>query len=238
MAPIRASHMAWMPGEDAAGRVSADDPHGAPRAEGPDETAPTGGDAAARPLAALDAALEGICALPPTALDRPGMALGPGICVQYRGASGVRAEAEGLGPPAPGDMTAPDPPPLSTGLPSGGLRLALLDRGDSPWFSLELALPMAPLRRARFLGLRLHAAADAGVAALRPVLRLHHEDGWQDAGFGRDMAFTPTPSEQLLALSLDRLTGRAQARDATLILFLRQRAATLRLARIEPFLGG
>ncbi|MGG7567573.1 hypothetical protein ACQ5SO_15590 [Rhodovulum sp. DZ06] len=172
---------------------------------------------AARPLAALDAGLAGLRALPRTRLKRPGMALGPGIAVQYAGKSGVVARAEGLG--------------------ADGFGLTLDDRGASPWFSLELSLPVEALRRARFLGLRLAGAAQAGVAALHPVLRLHAEQGWSDHDAGRDFALTPAEAEQTVILSLDRMAGRDDAASATLILFLRQRAAGLRLARIDPFLA-
>lgn len=174
-------------------------------------------DCGARPLAALDAALAGLGALRRTELERPGMTLGRGICVQYAGGSGVVARAEGLG--------------------EDGLALILDDRGASPWFSLELALPVDALCRARFLGLRVAGAAQTGVAALRPALRLHAEQGWSDHEAGRDIALTRAPSEQTVTFALDRMAGRDAAASATLILFLRQRAAGLRLARIDPFLA-
>lgn len=168
---------------------------------------------APRPLGALDDAIAALFALPPRMLERPGEPLVPGITLQFRGESGLRA---GLG-----------------GGP--GLALTLHDRGESPWFSLEMALPIAAVRNCRFLGLRIDGQCMAGAATLRPVLRLTAEDGWRDAEFGRDLAFTSQAAENLALLPLDGVEGRDGALHATLILFLRQRAADLRLSRIDPF---
>lgn len=166
-----------------------------------------------RPFAALDAAIAGLFAAPPHAIEEPGKPLAPGISLQFRGNSGLRATAGG------GDA----------------ISVALHDRGDSPWFSVELALPIAPIRTHRFLGLRLGGACAAGAVTLRPVLRLVAEDGWRDTDFPCDLVFTPHPADNLALLPLDAAEGRESATAAVLILFVRQRAADLRLSRIDPF---
>ncbi|MFT4829119.1 MAG: hypothetical protein ACI95R_001815 [Halioglobus sp.] len=186
-----------------------------PIADADDALAPdlTGAPAAPRPLGALDDAMAALFALPPRTLTQPGETLAPGITLQFRGDSGLRA---GLGG---GD----------------GFAVTLHDRGDSPWFSLEMVLPTEAVRTCRFLGLRVAGHCIAGAVTLRPVLRLMADDGWHDAEFGRDLAFTSAHAENLALLSLDGLAGRETAVAATLILFLRQRATDLRLTRIDPF---
>jgi hypothetical protein len=184
-----------------------------PITDAQDALAPARADAAPRMLGALDDALATLFALPPRALERPGEPLAPGITLQFRGESGLRA---GLGGGA-------------------GFAVTLHDRGDSPWFSLEMALPINVIRDCRFLGLRASGHCAAGAATFRPVLRLTAEDGWRDAEFGRDLVFTSQPAENLALLPLDGLEGRENAVEAKLILFLRQRAADLRLTRIDPF---
>lgn len=168
---------------------------------------------APRPFGVLDDALAALFALPPRALERPGEALAPGITLQFRGDSGLRAALGG----------------------GEGFAVTLHDRGDSPWFSLEMTAPIDAIRNCRFLGLRITGQCMAGAATLRPVLRLTAEDGWRDAEFSRDLVFTSQASENLALLPLDGLEGRDRAVHATLILFLRQRAADLRLTRIDPF---
>lgn len=168
---------------------------------------------APRPLGALDDALTALFSLPPRAVERPGETLAPGITLQFRGNSGLRANLGG----------------------GAGFAVNLHDRGESPWFSLEMALPIDAIRSCRFLGLRVAGACTAGAATLRPVLRLTAEDGWRDAEFGRDLVFTSAPADNLALLPLDGIEGRETAVAATLILFLRQRAADLRLTRIDPF---
>jgi hypothetical protein len=153
-----------------------------------------------RPFAALDAAIAGLFAAPPHAIEEPGKPLAPGISLQFRGNSGLRATAGG---------------------------------GDA--ISVALALPIAPIRTHRFLGLRLGGACAAGAVTLRPVLRLVAEDGWRDTDFPCDLVFTPHPADNLALLPLDAAEGRESATAAVLILFVRQRAADLRLLRIDPF---
>jgi hypothetical protein len=169
--------------------------------------------AAPRLLGALDDALAALFALPPRAVERPGEPLAPGITLQFRGDSGLRANLGG----------------------GAGFAVSLHDRGNSPWFSLEMTLPIDAIRTCRFLGLRVAGACAAGAVTLRPVLRLTAQDGWRDAEFGRDLVFTSAPTDNLALLPLDGFEGRENAVAATLILFLRQRAADLRLTRIDPF---
>lgn len=167
------------------------------------------------PLADVDAALDALRALPRRASDPPGAALAPGVSVQHRGGAGVVAAIEGLG---------------------DAVLLDLADRGGSPWFSLEIALPPERLQGMRFFGLRSAGESAAGLLSLRPTLRLHAEDGWRDLVFPRDHVFTPEPGENLGAVALDDPTG-APPVGAVLILFLQQRSGALRLTRIDPFLA-
>lgn len=168
-----------------------------------------------RPLADLEAALAALGATPPTRSEPPGRPLVPGVSLQHRGDAGVDAEIRGLGE---------------------GFRLALRDRGASPWFSLELQIPPQALARARFFGLRVRGASEAGALSLRPVLRLNGQEGWRDLEFGRELVFTPEPAENLVCLALDPAES-AEAVSAVLILFLRQRAGALRIAALDPFVA-
>jgi hypothetical protein len=169
---------------------------------------------APRPLHALDAAIAKLSGLAPRPIDVPGRALAPGVALQFKGDSGLRGSIGGGG---------------------AGFAVALHDRGDSPWFSLEFALPPEALRAARFLGARLGGSCAAGAVTLRPVLRLSAEDGWHDTAFSRDLVFTASPADSLALLPLEEVAGRDEAHAATLIFFVRQRTADLRLTRIEPF---
>ena len=197
------------------------------------------GPAPAPPLAEVEAALDALGDLAATELITPGRMLAPGICVQFQGDAGVRARIEGLNRALPRlrlpGLPEGEAPRAGQGAASG-LRIALETRGESPWFSLEIALPSAPLAAARALCLRLSGRSGSGVVSLRPTLRMGFDDGWSDARFPADFAFTPQASRQMGVLPLDALPNR-QAGAPVLILFLRQPAAILSLERVELILG-
>ncbi|MFY0312384.1 hypothetical protein ACFMBG_21085 [Leisingera sp. D0M16] len=146
------------------------------------ETEPGGGgqpsfNAENARLAALPGAVEAV------RTPEPRHALAPGIWMDYQPRAGVEVAAG----PESGEA---------------GLRLQLLRRGESPWFSLSYGLDMAVLRQCRYLG-QLMVCSSRGPGRFRVCLRYHLDDGFRDV-FARDLVvLTGARQEDLVFIRVD-----------------------------------
>lgn len=141
-------------------------------------------EASIKPFSTENANLERACAGSlQTANPLPRHQAAPGVFVDFRADSGVKTV---VGPSVRGD----------------GLRLQLLERGSSPWYSLSFALPLAEVKEARYIGHYIKCDS-TGPARFRICVRHLLKNSFRDL-FSRELVtLTGGEQEDLIFVKLD-----------------------------------
>ncbi len=163
-------------------------------------------------LAALNADLARLPETPAQSLETPGMQIVPGVAFQFKPDAGVRAEI----------LDAP------------GFVVRLEDRGESPWFSLTMRLPLSQMQGSRWFGLRVAGAAKHAVTA-GAVIRCVRGEEDTEIALPAELVFTATPADNVTFVDLRNRPEIAAADFAELVLFFRQGSFQLELTGFDVF---
>lgn len=170
-------------------------------------------EASVKPFSAENAILENACSGSVETSDPlPRHQPVPGVFVDFRAESGVETI---VGP----------------ALGGSGLRLQLLERGSSPWYSVSYSIPLAEVKEARYIGHYINCDS-AGPARFRVCIRHLLEDGFRDI-FSRELVtLTGGEQEDLVFVKLDS-DLLAETRAVEVLFFFEGRSFDVTLKEVE-----